>query len=149
MATDIRALVSKEIAQLREAVAHAESTLASLKADLKTREGIYRLLSGGVPPKSPEPRRAKRADEKQKTAAKTAPARPAKTKPVTKAKRTKQKPFDWEEVLKTLPDPFTTDAAAETSAARGMSRRQAAMAVARWIKAGRIKKLMPGEYRKA
>lgn len=149
MVTDIRQLLQQEIAQLRDAVAREEALLAALKADLKTREAIERLLAGGAASKRPaKPAPAKGADAKQKTAAKPAPARPAKRKPVAKAKPAKQKPFDWESVLGELPNTFTTDAAAEASGLRGASRRPLAMAVARWIKLGKIKRVQPGTYRK-
>lgn len=150
MAANIKDIVEKEIARLRDGVAREEALLAALKADLKTREAIERLLAGGAASKRPaEPGPGKRADAKQKTAAKLAPARPAKTKPTATAKRAKQKPFDWEAVLGELPNTFTTDAATETNAARGASRRQVAMAVARWVKLGKIKRVEPGTYRKA
>ena len=126
MAVDLKGMVATRIAELQKAITDEESTLASLKDALGKHEKVYQLLKG--------------ADGDQK------PARRAKAR---SAGTVRARTVDWDAVLKNLPETFTTDAMARMKAMQGKSRLQLNPAVARWVKAGKIKGLERGKYQKA
>ncbi len=131
MAVDLTGLVARKIAELQKVIADEESTLASLKDDLGKHEKVYQVLGGADGAGADGDRNAARQ-------AKVRSAGTARTRTV-----------DWDTVLKSLPETFTTDAVARMKAVQGQSRLQLNPAFARWVKAGQIKKLERGKYQKA
>jgi len=127
MATDLKVSVRKQVDRLRRDLTAATGRVAALRDEIKRYELIHDMLEGKKTSKRPRRRRPTIA-------------------PLRRGSRGTM--IDWNAVFETLPSEFSLDTISAHETAGGKSRAYLRQMVARWSKAGWIKRTGRGMYRK-
>ena len=141
-------LVERLQSQARKVLAAVQAQIRERESELESlREQAGRWLAA-IDGQAPRRRgRPPGSGKSTRTApAKSAPGRPPRR--VAKAKR-QSPPVDWEKVLQRLPSSFAMQDVAKATPMLKDHQQTRVIAVARWSRAGAIKKTAVGQYRKA